>query len=453
MQRQLAHDIEPLLAHPYAQMRSCVGGIIATLARVSWDPAVHHGQQSLSALPVAAPAGEAAKRAGGQESLGQDRGGAQPTLVVTPQFAVRPPSSAGVHASETVIRLVAKSIQQWACLTARHAKEKVASAPAGKDEADVDSAMAAVTAAAADMEVDSADAAVARDDESTPQGADGSGVGKAEGARVKDELRHLRHMLIVCVSSACPTDYDGMFRCPLESFLPVVLPPLLAALEDRDVDISRQAKGCVELAANTPLLPSVLPRVLEAVRSVSTSQSWQVRSSVLPFLQIMIFRHQCAISVEDMAAVRLLMLSLLQDPQVEVREMASAAVAVLVRICGEELALSLKDDFCVWAGQKLPSDKGTDAFKGAIKRRHAGVLGMAALIGAYPYHVPAWMPEILLQLAQHVLDPIPIKPTVRNTFGEFWRTHQDTWPILKEKFTDDQLSGLTDLLASPTYFS
>jgi len=26
--------------------------------------------------------------------------------------------------------------------------------------------------------------------------------------------------------------------------------------------------------------------------------------------------------------------------------------------------------------------------------------------------------------AQHVVDPMPIKQTVRNTFGEFWRTHQ-----------------------------
>jgi len=36
---QLAHDIEPFLDHPYAQMRTCVGAIMATLARVSWDPA------------------------------------------------------------------------------------------------------------------------------------------------------------------------------------------------------------------------------------------------------------------------------------------------------------------------------------------------------------------------------------------------------------------------------
>ena len=55
--------------------------------------------------------------------------------------------------------------------------------------------------------------------------------------------------------------------------------------------------------------------------------------------------------------------------------------------------------------------------------------------------------------AQHILDPIPIKQTVRNSFGEFWRTHQDTWPMLKDNFTEEQLSVLTDLLAAPSYFS
>ena len=31
-------DIEPFLDHPYAQMRSCVGSVMAAIARVSWDP-------------------------------------------------------------------------------------------------------------------------------------------------------------------------------------------------------------------------------------------------------------------------------------------------------------------------------------------------------------------------------------------------------------------------------
>ena len=40
-------------------------------------------------------------------------------------------------------------------------------------------------------------------------------------------------------------------------------------------------------------------------------------------------------------------------PQRPLALQASAAVAVLVRICGEDLALSLKKDFCLWSRQKL----------------------------------------------------------------------------------------------------
>ena len=45
------------------------------------------------------------------------------------------------------------------------------------------------------------------------------------------------------------------------------------------------------------------------------------------------------------------------------------------------------------------------------------------------------------------------KQTVRNAFGEFWRTHQDAWPLYKDKFQDEELTALTNLLVSPTYFS
>ena len=41
----------------------------------------------------------------------------------------------------------------------------------------------------------------------------------------------------------------------------------------------------------------------------------------------------------------------------EVRETASAAVAVLVRICGEHLALKLASDFKEWAQHEIPASK------------------------------------------------------------------------------------------------
>ena len=57
----------------------------------------------------------------------------------------------------------------------------------------------------------------------------------------EEELKHLRHSLIQIVSGMCP-NFDGMYTCPLSPHLPALLLPLLQALEDRDVDLSRQAK-------------------------------------------------------------------------------------------------------------------------------------------------------------------------------------------------------------------
>jgi hypothetical protein len=66
---------------------------------------------------------------------------------------------------------------------------------------------------------------------------------------------------------------------------------------------------------------------------------------------------------------------------VEVRETASAAVAVLVRICGEHLALTLASDFKMWARHEIPKvtastekekEQERAALKAAVQRRHAG---------------------------------------------------------------------------------
>ena len=58
--------------------------------------------------------------------------------------------------------------------------------------------------------------------------------------------------------------------------------------------------------------------------------------------------------------------------------------------------------------------------------RHAGVLGLSALVSLTPYHVEDWTPNVLTHLASHISDPSPIKDTVKNTFAEFWRFYFST---------------------------
>lgn len=53
----------------------------------------------------------------------------------------------------------------------------------------------------------------------------------------------------------------------------------------------------------------------------------------------------------------------------------------------------------------------------ALIKRHAGVLGLSALVEAYPYDVPEFMPQILMDLSNHVNDPQPIQVSYRCTMS------------------------------------
>lgn len=46
-----------------------------------------------------------------------------------------------------------------------------------------------------------------------------------------------------------------------------------------------------------------------------------------------------------------------------------------------------------------------------------------------------------------------IAATVKKALQSFKRTHQDNWAEHKAAFTEDELSELTDLLVSPSYYA
>ncbi len=45
--------------------------------------------------------------------------------------------------------------------------------------------------------------------------------------------------------------------------------------------------------------------------------------------------------------------------------------------------------------------------------RQYGVLGLAALIEAFPYSVPLWLPDIVSNLITHLQDPAPIAVSMK----------------------------------------
>ena len=84
---------------------------------------------------------------------------------------------------------------------------------------------------------------------------------------------------------------------------------------------------------------------------------------------------------------------------------------------------------------------------------HSGILGLCSIVEAHPYDIPKYLPGLLMDLAKHLHDPQPIPKTIKDTFQEFKRTHQDSWQEHKLKFSDDELVVLNDLLISPNYYA
>ena len=58
--------------------------------------------------------------------------------------------------------------------------------------------------------------------------------------------------------------------------------------------------------------------------------------------------------------------------------------------------------------QRLPK-KGATAE--VLLQHHAAALGLAAVIQAFPYEMPTWLPEVVTLFAVHMNDPAPIQVT------------------------------------------
>jgi proteasome activator subunit 4 len=171
-------------------------------------------------------------------------------------------------------------------------------------------------------------------------------------------------------------------------------------------------------------------------------------------------------------ALQALVESRLDDRQIEVQEVAAETLIGFVMTLPLAMRAALGERFAALAAYKLPKkvappasmaaapaaeQEAYRAYKArlarAVRRRHAGSLGVAAVVRAHPFDVPPWLPTLLSGLARHVSDPVPIPATVRRTLDEFKRTHQDNWDAHKAAFTDAEMMDVTGVTSGGNYFA
>uniref|UniRef100_A0A673BIM3 Proteasome activator subunit 4b n=1 Tax=Sphaeramia orbicularis TaxID=375764 RepID=A0A673BIM3_9TELE len=247
------------------------------------------------------------------------------------------------------------------------------------------------------------------------------------------------------------------FTTPVQQQLQLL--PLLFKIAPVEIDESydemkQDARTCLSLMSQGLLYPEHIPLVLAALEEMSVSRSWHARYSVLTYLQIMVFYNLFTLlnAPAEVVRIQTLVMQLLLDEQLEVRDMAGTTLSGLLQCQFFPLDSSLQTQLQTLSQTRLPKARGELASTDLV-RRHAGVLGLSACILSSPYDVPQWMPQILMDLSDHLNDPQPIEMTVKKTLSEFRRTHHDNWQEHRQCFTDDQLLVLTDLLVSPCYYA
>lgn len=247
------------------------------------------------------------------------------------------------------------------------------------------------------------------------------------------------------------------FTTPVQQQLQLL--PLLFKIAPVEIDenydeMKQDARTCLSLMSQGLLYPEHIPLVLAALEEMASSRSWHARFSVLTYLQIMVFYNLFTLLSlpAQVLRIRTLVIQLLLDEQLEVRDMAATTLSGLLQCHFFPLDSTLQTELQTLSQTPLPRARGELA-SSDLMRRHAGVLGLSACILSSPYDVPHWMPQILMDLSDHLNDPQPIEMTVKKTLSEFRRTHHDNWQEHRQGFTDNQLLVLTDLLVSPCYYA
>ena len=202
-------------------------------------------------------------------------------------------------------------------------------------------------------------------------------------------------------------------------------------------------------------LPNIPHRIGEDSEFISalirigrSSPLWHQRLRVLINMQVIFFRRLFLISRQHQEELFDCVASMLEDTQLEVRLGASSTLSGMVRCSPLALRSQLVDALnkkftkmlsdsplpkkarngisAVSTGTSTPTPEHTRL----VLTRHAAVLGLGALVQAFPYSSPppTWIPGVLQTLANKAnSDPGMVGKSVKSILSDFKKTRQDTW--------------------------
>lgn len=212
----------------------------------------------------------------------------------------------------------------------------------------------------------------------------------------------------------------------------------------------------------------------------SKHRFWKTRAAVLRFLTTFSFYHWLFFAAEMKQRVQTMVRSFLTDEQREVQDMAKYALRSLLHNERPETVDELSTQWREESQkarvkypklkrlyQKQTTDEASEEELAKTRKRikssedamAKNVLGMSAIVLAFPYTLPSFVPPLFEELGKYLyLKPTSVvvsylEKAVKETLLEFKRTHQENWIETKRQFTPAQLDVIEDVLVAPSYFS
>lgn len=243
-------------------------------------------------------------------------------------------------------------------------------------------------------------------------------------------------------------------------------------------DPNLQAMASSVLNALTQFVypPAMVEKLLDEFVTVLTqSESWRIRTRTLPMLQVFFFRNLFNLSSDQIVRVMSVVGGLLLNAQIEasvmilflgllesslcrsitdrlcassqVRQMAAITLGGLVRCSQRDAIESVQAQYSALLQTKVAKRRRdpetgklieVPGFDEAVLKKHAGVLGLSCLVGAFPYEVPKWMPNVLCQLASCMSDPAEIQVCLYRSarFSLFIISHIDSFVYIVNRPQD-----------------
>jgi proteasome activator subunit 4 len=192
------------------------------------------------------------------------------------------------------------------------------------------------------------------------------------------------------------------------------------------------------------------------IRIGKTATSWHQRLRILINVQVIYFRRLFLMSTSQQQQLFDCVSSMLGDTQLEVRMGAAATLSGMIRCSPQAFrdkqVETLRKRFTTQLTKNplpkkkvsVPGTPSADQSK-LVLTRHAAVLGLGALVQAFPYQSPppAWLPEVLATLARKAsMDPGVVGKSVKTVLSDFKKTRQDTWHVDVKVSTTHRSSGL-----------